>query len=843
MPEASEAEQRYYAQVNRLADEFPTWDRGYICRDELKALPEVKEVATYKRGELPDLVAAAGRVYMERDALAYKRTGMSRLLRMVEMTPEMKKQSQSCFVVKVLLERLLTRKLPTDLRIGEVLMQLIWNTDPIDIRISRFQNPWLDQMEALAELGPLPEHWHEPMARIYKISQRCQLDEKERKFVDRLGKLTGDVAEDAIPIERGDVWCNRLLEDLQALEGEPRKAWIAALNHASTISAAKPAKKWIAGREAVVEAVGVDTFHQHVREWLSHIGEPGEVGEHILRTHYSDDDDPTKIDLRNVDTLRGLVWLLAGEAQSTEALRDLAIICYRPVKGDRRCEPVANAAVRALASIPGEAGLIQLFQLEQLIKLSKPKKLIAKMIKEAAEREGLDPERLKESAVPDFGMVDGVVRRAYGEYAALITTRGDKASIKWLKPDGKTTRIIPKALKEAYPKAGDEVKSVVKELEVILQTQRSRVEQWMRYDHAWPADRWRGEYLEHGLIGAFAKRLIWTINGTPALWHDEAMRDSQGGPVEVAGEVRLWHPIDRPTDEVISWRDRIESLQVSQPFKQTHREVYLLTDAERQTEVYSNRFAAHILKNTAMVALCRTRGWISGLMGGESGPRLDLVDHGLRVEFWVEPAGDEDTEQGFPRYVATDQVRFYAITPEDAARYGHTGGVLDPLPLDRVPAKALTETLRDVDMLVGICSVGNNPEWNDGGPLGQFQQYWQDYSFGDLSATAKTRKELLERLVPRLKIAARCSFNDKFLVVKGDARTYKIHLGSANILMEPNDQYLCIVPGRGKDTGQADKMYLPFEGDRTLSIILSKAFMLAEDTKITDKTIISQIRR
>jgi len=31
----------------------------------------------------------------------------------------------------------------------------------------------------------------------------------------------------------------------------------------------------------------------------------------------------------------------------------------------------------------------------------------------------------------------------------------------------------------------------------------------------------------------------------------------------------------------------------------------------------------------------------------------------------------------------------------------------------------------------------------------------------------------------------------------GDLRTYKIHLGSGNVLMEPNGQYLCIVPTRG----------------------------------------------
>jgi len=45
--------------------------------------------------------------------------------------------------------------------------------------------------------------------------------------------------------------------------------------------------------------------------------------------------------------------------------------------------------------------------------------------------------------------------------------------------------------------------------------------------------------------------------------------------------------------------------------------------------------------------------------------------------------------------------------------------------------------------------------------------------------------------------------------------------------VEPNDQYLCIVSDpRARISG--DPVYLPFEGDTTLSIILSKAFFLAE---------------
>jgi len=95
-------------------------------------------------------------------------------------------------------------------------------------------------------------------------------------------------------------------------------------------------------------------------------------------------------------------------------------------------------------------------------------------------------------------------------------------------------------------------------------------------------------------------------------------------------------------------------------------------------------------------------------------------------------------------------------------------------------------------------------------------------------------------LLPKLKIAGQCSIEDKFLVVKGSLRTYKIHLGSGNILMKPNDQYLCIVPKQS--AADEGRVLLPFEGDHTLSVILSKAFLLAEDSRIKDPSIVRQIK-
>ncbi len=57
--------------------------------------------------------------------------------------------------------------------------------------------------------------------------------------------------------------------------------------------------------------------------------------------------------------------------------------------------------------------------------------------------------------------------------------------------------------------------------------------------------------------------------------------------------------------------------------------------------------------------------------------------------------------------------------------------------------------------------------------------------------------------------------------------------------MESNKQYLCIVP-----KGMQNKLdvALPYEGDFTLSLILSEAFTLIEDDKIADPLIRTQLR-
>jgi len=186
------------------------------------------------------------------------------------------------------------------------------------------------------------------------------------------------------------------------------------------------------------------------------------------------------------------------------------------------------------------------------------------------------------------------------------------------------------------------------------------------------------------------------------------------------------------------------------------------------------------------------------------------------------------SESGIALYVSTDQVRFIDQAGE-------------AVPLEEIPPVLLSEVMRDVDLFVGVASVGNDPNWRDQDNREGYNTYWAEASFGNLSATAETRKAVLARLLPRLAIAQVARLEGRFLIVKGKLRTYKIHLGSGNILMEPNDQYLCIVPGRSIEPGNRH-LYLPFEGDSILAIVLSKAFLLSQDDKITDIVILRQIQ-
>ncbi|MEV4758513.1 DUF4132 domain-containing protein [Micromonospora sp. NPDC049559] len=665
---------------------------------------------------------------------------------------------------------------------------------------------------------------------------------------------------DVPALNPGEAWADRALADVASLDPAQARRWHELFRHAATATSARPAEKWaVTGRKLLDELAEPG---DRLRSWLTLVGRPRTIL--LNRTRWEHDVNEA-FDQYNATPLRGLVWLtsfLPDHPETPRVLGALVETSLRKVAGIGPRNPkVANAAVYALSRIPAEEALAQIARLAARVTYKGTLKELNAALDARAAALDLTRDEVEELAVPAYGLTE-VGRRVehFGDAAATLDATSGTVTVTWRNSAGKTVKSVPASVRSEHAERLAEFKAAGKDVEKMLSAQAERLDRQFLAQRVWPFAAWRARYLDHPLVGTLARRLIWLVDDVPCAYWDGALRTVEDKEIAAGETVRLWHPIDRAVDEVLAWRGWLEAKRVTQPFKQAHREVYLLTAAEENTRVYSNRYAAHILRQHQFHALTAARGWRNKLrmmVDDTYEPAVrELPQWGLRAEFWIEGAGHnwetDATESGAYLRIATDQVRFYPIhAPENHAHAGGGGyeqwlhpdaQPTDPLPLAGIPPLVLSEVLRDVDLFVGVASVGNDPAWQDGGPEGRFREYWASYSFGELSGTAQTRKEILERLVPRLAIADRARVEGRFLVVRGDLRTYKIHLGSGNILMSPNDQYLCIVPKQSAGSSTGD-VFLPFDGDRVLGVILSKAVMLARDTGITDPTITQQLRR
>ncbi len=627
-----------------------------------------------------------------------------------------------------------------------------------------------------------------------------------------------------------------VLAHIATLNEADREPWRQLLAHMRNATQPQPPKRWLDRARTLLDAVGEQEFSARAVEWLG-LFEPPLA--QILSP-------------LNAQAVRGCAWVcsLIEDAELARALARAAEALHRKYAyATARSILAANACIYALGQMPGREPVVQLLQLSRRLKDGNQRPPIARALEAATRRLGVGREELEELAIPDAGLdADGRMRRTIGGYTAELEVAGTRpGEWRWRDTAGKEYKAPPAQLKAEHGAAIRALRRDRDELGKALTTQRDRLERLLLAERPLSSAIWRERYLDHPLVRHLARRLIWQLRdgGQTVIWHEgrlvNAAGESVAWPAEAA-TVRLWHPLQTATEIAAAWRDWLDAHGLVQPFKQAYRELYVLTDAERATETYSNRFAAHILRQHQFKRLCDERGWRYSVVTCYDAPVTTRASRSLpdggRLEFWIEAqAGGEGTwaePSGVLLYIATDQVRF-------CGRAGR------PRPLSEIPPLLFSEVMREVDLFVGVASIGNDPQWQDrgAGPLGmQYGAYWREYAFGELNGSAVTRREALARLVPRLKIADRCTLEERYLQVRGELHTYRIHLGSGNILIEPDGRYLCIVPSaRSRTSDPAGDLVLPFEGDGVLSIILSKAFLLADDTRIADPTILSQLRR
>ncbi|GAA3996256.1 DUF4132 domain-containing protein [Deinococcus rubellus] len=416
-----------------------------------------------------------------------------------------------------------------------------------------------------------------------------------------------------------------------------------------------------------------------------------------------------------------------------------------------------------------------------------------------------DPQRLtwamEARMAPDWqatvtadGMTLGIELTPQGE-ASLILRRGEKP-----------LKTLPPALKK-----NPEVivlRAAITELKATRGRMRAALEEAMvRGDFFTPQEL--TDLGRHPVIAPMLGSLLWVLDEQTVGWWQGGQLQTPAGPQDIGEQsLRLAHPHDLYlSGQWPTFQQQIMEGGLTQPFKQAFREYYPLTAAEAGGALRSQRYAGHHVQPGKAAALFKVRGWVTV---PEEGVRKTFHHEGLNV--WV------DTSVG---YGTPNEVEGAALNAVYFVRQDETDelGRARLVPLSEVPPRVLSETLRDLDLVVGVAHVGGvDPE-------------------ASLS-TVEMRGDLLRETLRLLKLG-NVRLENSHALIAGQYANYTVHLGSGTVHRMPGG-FLCVIPVHNQHAG---RLFLPFaDPDPKTAEVISKVLLLAEDKKIQDPTILEQLR-
>jgi hypothetical protein len=537
--------------------------------------------------------------------------------------------------------------------------------------------------------------------RARMVHSRADGNSQGRKLIAAVEAMLAKEANNAEAAPRfrpkSDAWGKAIEAKLATFAPEPRArlAYLLALASQGGENA-KPAKGWLKAAEQALASPACEHEGVLLLDAIE-LHEPG-----------------ANISFENQNTLRALLWLAAMAAPSAAARRLEAYaqkcLTFSSAHFVYLSLVLGNAAVHAFTLMPGTLGVGSLSRLRRRLKRPGEIKTVDKALSALAAARSMTASELEEIGLPDYGFAsDGTTETMVGTARAVLTiTDAHVLETQWRSADGRALSGPPAAVKETHAEELKAPKARVKEIGETLKAQRLRLERLYLADREWPLDLWRTRYLDEPLVGNLSRRLVWAFRWgeewVTALPEQGGLCDPSGTKIDPDGEptrVRLWHPMQSTVPEVLAWRQRLRNLGITQPFKQAHREIYVLTDAERATQIYSNRFAHHIVGQHQFRALCQARGWNCPAFGawdpGNGRPHKRLPERALQAEFWVDPVESSMPNETFQfQYLATEQIRF--VTPKG-----------EPVALEAVDRLLFSEMMRDADLFAGVTSIANDP--------------------------------------------------------------------------------------------------------------------------------------
>lgn len=626
-------------------------------------------------------------------------------------------------------------------------------------------------------------------------------------------------------------WSAILQQEFDQLNASDKRVWLAFWQHVEAASTSKPTQKWLKQAEVIWQQPQI---HQHYLQQLKHWWT-------LIEKHSNNQTRP--LDSKNESSLRAVLWFSQfqhkDEDQLLNLLTHMAEYCYRKIFAVGATSAVIGGVVLNLLAQRGLAGLAKLSFLQKKVRYELGQKVIRKALDQAATQNQLTVAELRELVAEDFALQAG-----HGQYIdcadvqlQLQCMRDHRCEVLvW--QDGKLVDQPTKTLQKHPDYKALKLQASQISRHLLVHTQNFEQALWQQ--RCWNYAFWQQHIISHGILGWLASRLIWCLtldDGSEhcAMYQDEQWLDAQQQPCVLNHHIvslHLWHPVTASSAEVQAWREFLMEKQIVQGCKQAFREIYLANLAEHN-EQHSLRFAYHFLQQSKFKAIANSRGWHYDIQGGWDNFSFpgryfaseDLVVH---LEIALPEHNQLLNEHGVYAYIKTQQLSF------------EKQGVL--LNLAEVPLIIFSEALRDIDYMVQGCSIGMDPNLDlEHFPDEMKQYYFQRYG-NSSSQVVAARQSSLDLILSKLDIAAQCQIDARFVYVAGQLHRYKIHLATAQVFISENDQALCILPEKKLNQISVEHLFLPFDDDAMLSLILSQVLLLAQDSQIKDPLIQAQIQ-
>lgn len=271
--------------------------------------------------------------------------------------------------------------------------------------------------------------------------------------------------------------------------------------------------------------------------------------------------------------------------------------------------------------------------------------------------------------------------------------------------------------------------------------------------------------------------------------------------IDAKEAVFIAHPFDLYQDG--HWHEYQKYLfehQLRQPFKQVFRELYVKLDDELEKH-RSLMFAGNQIQPQKTVGALKSRRWVADYDDGlqKIYYRENIVAQIYAMADWFSPSDIEAPTLEFVEF--SNRKTFQPISIRD------------------IPDIIYSEVMRDVDLAVSVAHAGGvDPETSH--------------------STVEMRRAIVSCNLELFGIK-NVTLRDNHAFIEGKRASYTVHLGSG-VVHQAGGSMLYVIPVHSQHRG---RIFLPFiDEDPKTAEIMSKILLFAEDEKIKDPKILTQIQ-